>query len=543
MGPTLCASVLSRDKTATSGLTVPVWVRLVFLACVVGALGWTELDLSRRVTVEAEALESVAAEAAAQMSAGTHATIVDPAHGEETVFLELRGILWRIKDRYGIRSPIYTLRRVDDETTEFVVMTNETPFIGHRYAMRPEMRPLFSAAGRGHTGLFRDAHGWWISGYGALCRGDGSTEALVCVDRPSSDLAEARTRGRLMSVLMGAGVALLAWGLQVVTKLKTGPISAIRQLLLGRLAIRIGTAGSLAVLVAVGIVGGLDHRRATEEMIAYHRDRLLAAVEVGVAIVDPALHLAVGAEEEPESVAFRGLQKSLRFIQQAARLNSPVYTLRRSGSLVHFVGMTNEVPFIGDTHELRPGIQATFDGAGPDADGPYSDAHGTWISAWAPILDPDGAVVGVLQADTEVSHVITALVNRSLGRALFALVGVLIAFATAGMLGRGIARPVKLVAQTASRIEEGEFDVQVPEDRIDEVGDLSRAINQMARGLRERSQLRDMFGKYMATQVVQDLLRRREIELTGEMREITVLMTDIRGYTALTEELGAAEIV
>jgi adenylate cyclase len=87
------------------------------------------------------------------------------------------------------------------------------------------------------------------------------------------------------------------------------------------------------------------------------------------------------------------------------------------------------------------------------------------------------------------------------------------------------------------------FEIDVPDEREDEVGELARSVAMMAQGLKERERLRDMFGKYMAGQVVQDLLGGGELTLKGEAREITVVMSDIRGYTALTEELGAAQIV
>jgi adenylate cyclase len=43
--------------------------------------------------------------------------------------------------------------------------------------------------------------------------------------------------------------------------------------------------------------------------------------------------------------------------------------------------------------------------------------------------------------------------------------------------------------------------------------------------------------------VVSQLLEEGELSLEGELREVTVLLSDIRGYTALTEELGAEEVV
>jgi adenylate cyclase len=165
------------------------------------------------------------------------------------------------------------------------------------------------------------------------------------------------------------------------------------------------------------------------------------------------------------------------------------------------------------------------------------------MSAWAPIRDASGGVVAVVQADREMGVLLAALSNALLRRMLFALFGIAVAFGTAGIVGRSIALPVRRVAGAATRVGEGAYEVDVPEDRHDEVGELARSVALMARGLRERERLRDMFGKYMAGQVAQELLAGGELSLTGEAREITVVLTDIRGYTALTEELGAVEVV
>lgn len=310
-----------------------------------------------------------------------------------------------------------------------------------------------------------------------------------------------------------------------------------------RLATRIGLCGAASVLVAIGVLVALDQRAARHELVRRLGDNLETAVAVGADRVDPALHAAVAASGDANTPEFEALRAELRRIQGQARLSSPVYTLRRDGAEARFVAMTNDVPYVGDRYELRPGTRATFESGAPGREGPYDDAHGTWISAWAPVRGADGAVVAVLQADYEISTLLAELRANAVQTAGFAGVGLVLAFALAAALARGIAKPIRAVVAAAEKIEGGQYDVSVPEDRLDEVGDLGRAVNRMARGLGERERLRTMFGKYMASQVVQELMGRGEISLEGEEREVTVLISDIRGFTPLTEKLGAAEVV
>jgi class 3 adenylate cyclase/CHASE2 domain-containing sensor protein len=61
---------------------------------------------------------------------------------------------------------------------------------------------------------------------------------------------------------------------------------------------------------------------------------------------------------------------------------------------------------------------------------------------------------------------------------------------------------------------------------------------------RERSRQRQIFGRYVADDVVKVLLEEdRKIDLAGEMKMVTVLFSDIRGFTTLSEKLTAHEVV
>ncbi|MGB4072669.1 CHASE2 domain-containing protein [Pseudomonas sp.] len=61
---------------------------------------------------------------------------------------------------------------------------------------------------------------------------------------------------------------------------------------------------------------------------------------------------------------------------------------------------------------------------------------------------------------------------------------------------------------------------------------------------RERNRLRQMFGRYVSEQVVEALLRSGERpELGGQTQRVTVLFSDIRNFTSISERLTAKEVV
>jgi class 3 adenylate cyclase len=61
---------------------------------------------------------------------------------------------------------------------------------------------------------------------------------------------------------------------------------------------------------------------------------------------------------------------------------------------------------------------------------------------------------------------------------------------------------------------------------------------------RERSRMRQVFGRYVSDEVVKVLLADdRKPDLAGESKVVTVLFSDIRGFTTFSEKLTAHEVV
>jgi adenylate cyclase len=97
------------------------------------------------------------------------------------------------------------------------------------------------------------------------------------------------------------------------------------------------------------------------------------------------------------------------------------------------------------------------------------------------------------------------------------------------------------------------------EQKVDFMGDFSTAFNTMTQQLKEsREQLlrlnqqlerrnqfiRETFGRYTSDDIVGVLLDMPEgLKLGGEKREITLLMSDLRGFTALSEGLEPTEVI
>ena len=123
---------------------------------------------------------------------------------------------------------------------------------------------------------------------------------------------------------------------------------------------------------------------------------------------------------------------------------------------------------------------------------------------------------------------------------------IMVVLGVAGAVGLAtvLSRPIfRLVAGTKT-IAEGNFNVSLPITSRDELGDLTRSFNEMARALREKEMIKRAFTRYVAREVVDEILKNPEsLVLTGQRREVTVLFCDIRGFTPMAERLDPEAVV
>ena len=107
---------------------------------------------------------------------------------------------------------------------------------------------------------------------------------------------------------------------------------------------------------------------------------------------------------------------------------------------------------------------------------------------------------------------------------------------------RRISGPINILVQACRAVSHGDLETNVQVHRTDETGVLAHSFNQMIEGLRERDKIRDTFGRYM-TQQVSDAILKGDVKLGGETRELTMLMSDIRGFTTLSETMTPESLV
>ena len=111
--------------------------------------------------------------------------------------------------------------------------------------------------------------------------------------------------------------------------------------------------------------------------------------------------------------------------------------------------------------------------------------------------------------------------------------------------GHYIAKPLQVVVASLDQVAGGDLsNPKIPIKSSDEIGQLSAAINNMIEGLRERDRIKDLFGRFQTVEVMDSLLKMPEnFQLSGERRKITIMFTDLRGFTALSDSIEPEQVV
>ena len=139
--------------------------------------------------------------------------------------------------------------------------------------------------------------------------------------------------------------------------------------------------------------------------------------------------------------------------------------------------------------------------------------------------------------------------NAVARRSLISAVVISAAFVALGLIisvviSFGWTRPVARLVRGMSRVQEGDFDFRLPVRRRDEFGKLAFNYNLMAAGLKDREFIKSTFKRYVTKQVAEQILENKaELKLAGENRNITVLFSDIEGFTELSELIEPTEVV
>lgn len=133
---------------------------------------------------------------------------------------------------------------------------------------------------------------------------------------------------------------------------------------------------------------------------------------------------------------------------------------------------------------------------------------------------------------------------RGSGIGAFALLfGVILAY----LFSRRLAIPIGELTRATAAVKSGDLTTRISIRSLDEIGELAVSFNEMIEGLQQRDAYRGILSKVSDETVAQAMISGDlDLELGGELKQVSVLFCDIRGFTGITEHMaptGAIELL
>jgi len=152
--------------------------------------------------------------------------------------------------------------------------------------------------------------------------------------------------------------------------------------------------------------------------------------------------------------------------------------------------------------------------------------------------------VGALYLGFSQRSIAAALARARNNAILISVAMVLLGIGGAVTLASFLSRPISQLMEGTRAIADGNFSITLHVPSRDEIGALTHSFNEMAASLREKDAIKRAFTRYVAREVVTEILKDPDkIVLTGERRDVTVLFCDVRGFTSISERVPPEEVV
>ena len=152
----------------------------------------------------------------------------------------------------------------------------------------------------------------------------------------------------------------------------------------------------------------------------------------------------------------------------------------------------------------------------------------------------DHVIRGILKISTSVDEVYKkSNENTALSVIIYGVVVFILSVSIIVFLHKFVISRVFKIGKVVEHVREGDFKTKIEEKKADEIGILAQQINNMIDGLNERFKLT----KFVSKSTLDHIKNFDDISLGGEKKILTVLFTDVRGFTSFSETRDPGDVM
>lgn len=248
---------------------------------------------------------------------------------------------------------------------------------------------------------------------------------------------------------------------------------------------------------------------------------------------------------------FVGVRAQLEAVARENHLGADqIYILRphpeQPGTFT-FVVMLQERTFVGDPYVPPAQVSALYRWVMAERDAVrtplFTDAHGTFISGLAPVVDSSGRAVAILQVDYGLDKYLME-VHRFRDMLLLGLLALSAALAViGGWMYVYMRRKVVAVLSGTQAIAQENFDHRVEVPGRDELATIAHALNRVLSRLKERFEMLKFLPRHTA-QMIERASTGQGVRLDISRRvRVAILESDIRGFTTISEQMSPEQVI
>jgi len=293
-----------------------------------------------------------------------------------------------------------------------------------------------------------------------------------------------------------------------------------------------------------------------ENLIENLHSKVLTVAATSAKIINGDSLETIRTREDVNTPVFQEIVKKMRAILTANRRNDLyviyIYTIRpsptRPNDIEVVVDASENAQVFASPGDLYP--EANRIGILQHIHELWSPKHlvtdrwGSFLAGYAPVLNSQGQYAATLGVNLSAQYVFQELNRFKLLAGVTLILTLIGAFVAGAILSLLATHSLEEINEKVLQIGHGDLKVRIALKTDDEFGNLANSINEMTKHLEESEKLKINFIRYVSKHVMEKILS-SDIEslLKGKRMKVTILISDIRQFTHLSEGLPPETVV